>query len=290
MSLSRKHFADISTLLKNETAIVLDTGKEYLVEARLALIAREEGFANLEDLIDKVLTTHDLRLRKRILLALTTNETSFFRDLAPFEALKQTILPELIAKRAGSKTLTIWSAACSTGQEPYSMALLIRESFPELASWKVRIIASDVNSQVVDKARSGEYSSLEVNRGLPASYLIKYFEQNGPMFRLKKEVSSLVEFHELNLIKTWPFTGIDLLFMRNVLIYFDLETKQEIFKKIRKCLAPDGYLFLGAAETPHRVDESFQRVSVKNATTYQVVKTPAEPRAWQPPPEVRKPI
>jgi chemotaxis protein methyltransferase CheR len=290
MSISHKHFTDISTFLKNETAIVLDTGKEYLVEARLALIAREEGFPSLEDLIDKVINTHDQRLRKRILLALTTNETSFFRDLAPFEALKTTILPELITKRASAKTLTVWSAACSTGQEAYSIAMLIRESFPQLSSWKVRIIGSDVNSHVVEKARSAEYSSLEVNRGLPASHLVKYFEQHGPMFRLKEEVSSLVEFHDLNLIKTWPFSSIDILFLRNVLIYFDLETKQEIFRKVRKCLSPDGYLFLGAAETPHRVDESFQRVAIKNATAYQVIKARQDYRGSETLTELRKPI
>ncbi len=290
MSISGKHFAEISTLLKNETAIVLDAGKEYLVEARLALIAREEGFANLEELIDRVLISHDQKLRKRILWALTTNETSFFRDLAPFDALKTSILPQLIAKRASTKTLTIWSAACSTGQEPYSIALIIRESFPQLSSWKVRIIGSDVNSQVVAKARSGEYSALEVNRGLPASYLVKYFEQHGPMFRLKQDVSSLVEFHDLNLIKTWPFSGVDVMFLRNVLIYFDLETKQEIFKKVRKCLSPDGYLFLGAAETPHRIDESFHKVAIKTATIYQPVPSKPETSVQGASGEIRRPI
>jgi chemotaxis protein methyltransferase CheR len=290
MSISGKHFADISNLLKNETAIVLDSGKEYLVEARLALIAREEGFANLDDLIDRVLTTHDLKLRKRILWALTTNETSFFRDLAPFDALKTVILPELIEKRASTKTLTIWSAACSTGQEPYSIALIIRETFPQLSSWKIRIIGSDVNSQVVSKARTGEFSALEVNRGLPASYLVKYFEQQGPMFRLKKEVSSLVEFHDLNLIKTWPFSGVDVMFLRNVLIYFDVETKQEIFKKVRKCLAPDGYLFLGAAETPHRIDDSFTKVAIKTATIYQPGSSKSETTPWGEAAETRRPV
>lgn len=290
MSISGKHFADISTLLKNETAIVLDAGKEYLVEARLSLVAREEGFASLEELIDRVLTTHDLRLRKRILWALTTNETSFFRDRAPFDALKTTILPELIERRASTKTLTIWSAACSTGQEPYSIALIIRESFPQLSSWKIRVIGSDVNSQVVAKARTGEYSALEVNRGLPASYLIKYFEQQGPMFRLKQEVSSLVEFHDLNLIKMWPFSGVDVMFLRNVLIYFDVETKQEIFKKVRKCLSPDGYLFLGAAETPHRIDESFHRVAINTATIYQPVNSKLEAVTWGTVGETRRPV
>lgn len=290
MSISSKHFTEISTFLRKETAIVLESGKEYLVEARLSVIARDEGFKSLDDFIEAVITSKDMRLRKRIVLALTTNETSFFRDLAPFEALKSVVLPDLITKRANSKALTIWSAACSTGQEPFSIALLIRDCFPQLASWNIRILGSDVNSQVIEKARSAEYSSLEINRGLPAAYLVKYFEQQGAMFKLKGEVASLVEFHDLNLIKTWPFTGVDILFLRNVLIYFDVETKREIFKKIKSCLSHDGYLFLGSAETPHRVDDSFQRVSIQNATAYQVVRSVENARGWQPSEEGRKPV
>jgi chemotaxis protein methyltransferase CheR len=218
---------------------------------------REEGYNSLSDLIDAVLCKSNPELNQRVLLALTTNETSFYRDLAPFELLRQKILPRLIAAREQSKSLTVWSAACSTGQEPYSLVMLIRESFPELANWRVSILASDLNPQVVERGRQGIYSSLEVNRGLPAPLLVKYFTQNGDLFTIKPEIRSMVNFFEQNLISSWNVPQIDLLFMRNVLIYFDTETKRQLFERIRGVLAPDGCVFLGTAESPYRLVEGF---------------------------------
>jgi chemotaxis protein methyltransferase CheR len=258
--LSEQQFSALSSLLKDETAVVLEVGKEYLVESRLTSLMREEGYATLGDLIDVVLKQADPILKKKVLLALTTNETSFYRDLAPFELLRTSIIPELVKARESSKALTIWSAACSTGQEPYSLALLLRENFPELASWKVQILASDLNSNVIGKAKSGEYSSLEVNRGLPIQLLIKYFTQKGDDFVINPDVRSMVTFFEQNLIAAWPDRQVDIFFMRNVLIYFDLETKRQIFEKVKAVLAPDGYLFLGTAETPFRIVEGFEKV------------------------------
>jgi chemotaxis protein methyltransferase CheR len=271
MTLSAQQFTHLSTLLKNETAVVLETGKEYLVETRLSTLAREEGFQSLSDLVDAVLTTHNPQLKAKVLLALTTNETSFFRDLAPFEALKKTIIPELLERRAATKSLTVWSAACSAGQEPYSLAMMLFDTFPALTQWRVMIQASDLNPQVVAKATLGVYSSNEVNRGLPVQYLLKYFEQNGSNFVIKESLRKAITFFPLNLLHQWPTTPIDVLFLRNVLIYFDVETKRQMFDKVYSVLAPDGYLFLGTAETPYRIHDGFTRQTVGTAVVYKKV-------------------
>lgn len=258
--LSQDQFSALSTLLKDETAVVLETGKEYLVESRLTCLAREEGFTTISDLIDTVLRRSNPNLNQKVLLALTTNETSFFRDLGAFELLKSSVIPNLINNRASTRSLTFWSAACSTGQEPYSIAMSLADNFPELATWKVQILASDLNPRVVSKADQGVYTSLEVNRGLPVQLLVKHFSQNGDLYQVHPELKSKVSFFEQNLISPWPTTLVDVLFMRNVLIYFDTETKRAIFEKIKSVLAPDGYLFLGTAETPYRIVEGFVKV------------------------------
>ncbi|MEY4669793.1 MAG: hypothetical protein RL518_2492 [Pseudomonadota bacterium] len=259
--LTQEQFSKLSTLLKNETAVVLETGKEYLVESRLSSLAREEGFSTIAEMIDVVLRRTDASLNNKVLLALTTNETSFFRDLSAFETFKTTAMVDLIKNRSDQKALTIWSAACSTGQEPYSIALSLQENFPELDRWDVRILASDLNPRIVKKAAQGIYTSLEVNRGLPIQLLVKYFTQEGDNYHLSDDIRKKVSFFEQNLIAAWPTTPVDILFMRNVLIYFDTDTKREIFEKIKKVLAPDGYLFLGVAETPYRIVEGFVKVT-----------------------------
>jgi chemotaxis protein methyltransferase CheR len=212
-------------------------------------------------MIDMVLRRSNPPLNKKVLLALTTNETSFFRDLSAFEFFKSTAMVEIIKNRAQARSLTIWSAACSTGQEPYSLALSLKESFPQLEDWKVQILASDLNPRIVRKAEQGTYTSLEVNRGLPIQLLVKYFTQSGDNYHLSPEIKKRVTFFEQNLISPWPTTPVDILFMRNVLIYFDTETKRQIFEKIKTVLAPDGYLFLGVAETPYRIVEGFKKVA-----------------------------
>lgn len=257
--LSQQQFSALSTLLKNETAVVLEAGKEYLVESRLTCLMREEGFATLSDLIDEVLRKCNPQLNKKVLLALTTNETSFFRDISAFDFCKTTVMPELIKSRAGTRALSIWSAACSMGQEPYSLAILLKDNFPELQTWKVNILASDLNPQVVGKAEAGVYSSLEVNRGLPIQLLLKYFHQKADAFHINDEIKSMVRFFEQNLLAPWPNGPIDVIFLRNVLIYFDTETKRQIFEKVKSVLAPDGYLFLGTAETPYRLVDGFEK-------------------------------
>lgn len=259
--LTQEQFSALSGLLKNETAVVLEVGKEYLVESRLTCLAQEEGFKNISDMIEVVLRRSDLALNQRVLLALTTNETSFFRDNAAFEFLKSTAVPELRKLRAQGRSLTIWSAACSTGQEPYSIALSLAHQLPDLEDGQINILASDLNPKVVSKAGRGVYSSLEIGRGMPPELLSRFFTQHGDDFHLANDIKKRVSFFEQNLISTWPSTPIDILFMRNVLIYFDTDTKRQIFEKIKSVLAPDGYLFLGVAETPYRIVEGFVKVA-----------------------------
>jgi chemotaxis protein methyltransferase CheR len=261
--LTQEQFSALSSLLKNETAVVLETGKEYLVESRLSSLALEEGFGSLSDMIDVVLCRSNPPLNQKVLLALTTNETSFFRDLSAFEFFKSTAMVEVIKNRAQTKAVTIWSAACSTGQEPYSIALSIKENFPQLDDWNVRVLASDLNPKILRKAEQGAYTSLEINRGLPIQLLVKYFTQSGDHYHISPEIKKRVSFFEQNLIASWPTTPVDILFMRNVLIYFDTETKRRIFESIKAVLAPDGYLFLGVAETPYRISEGFSKVTEK---------------------------
>jgi len=205
--------------------------------------------------------------------AMTTNETSFFRDFHPFEGLKKFVLPDLIARRAAERELTVWCAASSSGQEPYSLAMLIRENLPQLVSWRIRILATDLSSDVLARAREGRYSQLEVNRGLPASLLVKYFEKRGCDWYLRDDIRNMVDFQIVNLASAWPFLPpMDIVMLRNVLIYFGVETKKDILAKVRRVLRPDGYLFLGGSETTFSIDDSFERVQLERATCYRVRK------------------
>ena len=177
---------------------------------------------------------------------MTTNETSFFRDMNPFNALRETVLPELIEKNKASKTLNIWCGASSSGQEPYSVMFLIKEHFPELETWNVRFIATDLSQSMVKRCQEGKYNQLEVSRGLPTPMLVKFFQKKGMAWQIKDEIRSKIEFREMNLIETWiPFPQLDLVFLRNVLIYFDVPTKKTIIGKIRQTLGPQSYLVLG---------------------------------------------
>ena len=270
MAISKIDFDYISRLAHSEAAIVLEPGKEYLVENRLGVVAEREGFASLAALIQQMRLEVKINgLHHKAIDALTTNETFFFRDFHPFEALRRSILPAILEQRAGARRLTIWSAACSTGQEPYTMAMLLREHFPQLASWTVSILATDLSPTVLKAAEAGAYTQFEVNRGLPANYLVKYFTKQGEKWCIKDEVKKMIEFRPMNLIQSWPvLPPLDLVFIRNVMIYFDVETKRTILKKIRNCLLPHGYLFLGTAETTTNLDPAYQPVSHGKAVVY----------------------
>jgi chemotaxis protein methyltransferase CheR len=274
MTLNAAGFNYIRHLLVEQSAIVLEDDKRYLVESRLSPLARREGFASLSQFVEKLQFQPFNGLHRRVVEAMTTNETSFFRDFHPFEALKKHILPDLIAKRGPTRELTIWCAACSTGQEPYTLAMLLREHFPSLASWKVRILATDLSSEILSRAREGRYSQLEVNRGLPAALLVKYFVKEGCNWQLREDIRRMVEFQIMNLSTAWPLLPpMDLVLMRNVLIYFGMDTKKEILIKVRRVLRPDGYFFLGAAETTFNIDDSFERAQLERVTCYRVRRT-----------------
>jgi chemotaxis protein methyltransferase CheR len=272
VALSTADFNYVRDLVQRRSSIVLEPEKAYLVDARLQGLARREGFPSPEDLVS-TLRTGPTALMQKVVEAMTTNETSFFRDIHPFEALRKTILPDLIRKRSSERRLAIWCGASSTGQEPYTMALILREHFPELATWTVRFLATDLSTEVLDKARKGRYSQLEINRGMPAPLLVKYFVKEGIEWVLKEDVRRMIEFAKLNLIEPWPLVPpVDLVMLRNVLIYFDIATKKQILAKIRSKLRPDGVLILGGAETTHNLDEAYERVPGEKFSCYRVGK------------------
>lgn len=262
-------FAYISDMVRTRSAIVLEPGKEYLVEARLSPLVRELGLESIGALVAKLRQPAAGPLAERVTEAMTTNETSFFRDVAPFTALRSNVLPAVIAARSARGRLRVWCAASSSGQEPYSIAMTIDDAFPNLRGWDLEITATDLSKEMVERGKSGVYKALEVNRGLPAPMLIKYFTKVGVDYELKPELRSMVKFSELNLIGAWPaFPTFDIVFLRNVLIYFDVETKRTIMGRVKHLLAPDGYLFLGAAETTMNIDDGFERLPLERAGCY----------------------
>lgn len=266
-------FDFISELIRKKSAIVLEKSKGYLVESRLAPVAREFGFENLEVLVSELRKPTAHSLVQKVVDAMTTNETSFFRDLHPFQALKTAILPDLIEKRGRQRTLNIWSNACSSGQEPYTLAMSIKEYFPELANWRVRLIGSDLSSKILSRAMEGVFTQTEVNRGLPMQLLLKYFAKDGLQWRIADELRKMIEFKPLNLIEPFPSSlpKMDVVFLRNVLIYFSPETKTAILNKVHATLAPDGYLFLGGAETTMNLNVRFEKQLIGSAVCYRPV-------------------
>jgi len=262
MSISREGFDYVRKLVHSQSGVVLEAGKEYLVEARLQPLAQTEGLPSVQTLIERLRGSSVTGLLQRVVEAMTTNETFFFRDLQPFEQLRRVVLPQVIEKRRAERRITIWSGACSTGQEPYSIAMMIKEHFPELLGWSCRLMASDIAADIMARARLGRYSQIEISRGLPAHYLVKYFQKHGAEWHLNEDIRRKVEFFEFNLTKPWPaLPRMDIIMMRNVLIYFDLETKKQIFTNLKHQLHSDGWLALGGSETTLGIDESFERVA-----------------------------
>lgn len=270
-------FDFVKAMVKDNTSVALDNSKVYLVNARLLPIARSAGFPSVVALIKHLRSKPFGDLHSQSIEAIVTAETSFFRDFYPFEAMREEIIPEILAsRRAGGRSLTIWSAGCSSGQEPYSIAMMLRESFPELASWSTRLLASDVSKGMLDRSKQGTYSQTEVNRGLPAPLLVKYFRQRGTMWQISDQIKNMVSFFHHNLARDLPtLPTVDILVMRNVLIYFDVATKRTVLDRIRRHLRPGGYLMLGTAETTLNLDERFQRFRIGRAVFYRNNKTEA---------------
>jgi chemotaxis protein methyltransferase CheR len=259
MAITGNEFNYIRNLVRERSALVLEPGKEYLVESRLQLLARREGVASIQELLGRLRTDASGGLQRKVVEAMITAETTFFRDVRPFNSLRKIVLPEILARHTSDRTLNLWCAATSAGQEPYSVAMTLREDFPAIVSWNVRFIASDLSRELLERAREGRYSQLEVNRGLPAALLVKYFRKWGSEWQIHPGIRSMIEFQEINLAKPWPaLPRMDIILMRNVLIYFDIETKKIILQRARRLLKPDGYLFLGGSETTIGIDDSFE--------------------------------
>ncbi len=245
-------------LLRKESGLVLDASKQYLIETRLEPIVMHEGFTSIEALGRKLMHNDDTLLRQKVVDAMTTNETSFFRDQKPFDILKSEILPEILKAKEDEKRIRIWCAASSTGQEPYSIGILLNEMARALRGWDIEIIATDISEPVLKKARIGMYSLYEVQRGLPPHYLDKYFEKSNGMWCIHDAVRKLVSFRKINLLSDFGALGtMDIIFCRNILIYFDKETKERVLDRMRNLLSPSGYVLLGASETLLGMESKF---------------------------------
>jgi chemotaxis protein methyltransferase CheR len=262
----------VRNLVYEKSAIVIEPEKSYLVEARLAPIVRRKNLESISNLVAVLQNGSSTDpLRKAVVEAMTTNETSFFRDLHPFESLKKTVIPDLIKRRAEERTLSFWCAASSSGQEPYTICMMLRENFPELSSWNIEFVASDLSTDILERAQEGTYTKLEVNRGLPAPLLVKYFQKSGEEWQLKESIREMITFKQVNLIERWPMMQpLDIVFIRNVLIYFDVDTKRQILGNIRKRMQKGAYLYLGNAETTLNIDANFERTQSDKATYYRL--------------------
>lgn len=272
MALNPTDYDFLRRLVRERSGIVLGDDKAYLLDSRLAPVVREAGLASLEQLCARLRASPPAELVRDVVEAMTTNETLFFRDAHPFEVLGRRLLPELARRRADRRQISIWCAASSTGQEPYSVAMTLREQAPQLAGWSVRIIATDLSTEVLARAREGVYSQLEVTRGMPPALLAKWFRKvDANAWQISDELRRMVEFRPLNLLESWPFNErFDLVLMRNVLIYFDVETKRQILAKVRRVLAPDGWFFLGGAETTMNIDDAFERLPDERGGVYRL--------------------
>jgi chemotaxis protein methyltransferase CheR len=273
MPLAQSDFTFISDLVRKQAAIVIEPGKEYLVESRLAPLAQSEVQGTISDLVAKLQVDRSGKLASKVVDAMTTNETLFFRDGHPFETVRTIVLPELIKARAAERRLSIWCGASSSGQEPYTLAMVLKEVLASHPGFSVELLASDVNEEMLERTRQGCYSQLEVNRGLPITSLMQHFDRAGTQWQAKADLRAMITTRNINLASPLPLMGpFDLIFMRNVLIYFDNETKLKILTQARRLLRPDGYLFLGGAETTLNIDPGWERVTLGPSTAYQAKK------------------
>lgn len=263
MSLTSSDIGFLQELIASKSGHVVPDQQAYLFDSKLKCVAQKEGLSSVQELVAKIKKTHSPSISERISEAMTINETLFFRDIHSFDALKNSILPRLIKARQKTKKLSIWNAACSSGQEPYSIAFTIREYFPELSEWKIQILGTDISDEVLEKAEIGGYSQFEVNRGIPASILVKYLERRDSIWFVKDEIRNMLEFRKINLIHPWNLEEkFDLIFMRNVLIYFSVQTKQAVLQRVKNNLAHDGYLVLGGGETMININAPYNRETV----------------------------
>jgi len=243
-------FKELGKLLHEASGLMMDDSKAYLVESRLAPLLRRTGIANISELLKSVQSGSSPNLKQNLIDSMMTNETFFFRDRTPFDNFRDVILPQLIESRGHQKHIRIWCAAASTGQEPYSLAMIIDEEMKKLAGWNIEILATDLSSSALARARQGRYTQFEVQRGLPISYLLRYFLNEGETWRINEYMRTKIQFEEFNLLANFnSFGQFDVIFCRNVLIYFDLDMKKDVLRRLAGALAKDGFLITGSAET-----------------------------------------
>jgi chemotaxis protein methyltransferase CheR len=259
--MSPEDFDYLSKLLKERSGLALTKEKVYLLESRLTPLARKKGFERLEDLVTELRLRKNENTIREVTESMTTNESFFFRDITPFELFKDQVLPAMLRSRGDRKQLRIWCAASSTGQECYSLAMVLKEHEHILRDWRIEIVGTDISAQVLEKAKAGIYSQFEVQRGLPIKLLLKYFRQVGEMWHIDSALRSMVSFREFNLLSSFAALGkFDIVFCRNVLIYFDQPTKADVLARIRAIMPNDGALFLGSAETVLGITDKFKPV------------------------------
>lgn len=256
-------------LVAQHSGNVIAPRQVYMLEQRLAPLAQSKGLQDVTKLVTELRRSRNPGLSTQVAEAVTVNETSFFRDPHVFRALEAGILPEIVSRNRAKKELRIWCAACSSGQEPHSIAMTLREGLSHLSDWKLNIVATDLSEHMLRRSRAGEYSQLEVNRGLPAKKLVRFFERSGTTWRAKDELRNMISYRRLNLTQSWPYLGqFDIVFIRNVLIYFDQEKKRDILQRMRTVLKPDAYLFIGSAETIIGLGVPYERKEIHGTVCY----------------------
>jgi chemotaxis protein methyltransferase CheR len=249
LACSDSDYAYLRELIRSQSANVIDPSRNSLVETRLTPVARQAGASNLEGLVRVLQVEQPAQLHRAVAEAMTINETSFFRDILPFEMLRRVILPKLIEARREERRLRIWSAASSTGQEAYSVAMLLAEHFPELASWDVKIVGTDISRHVIEYARAARFRRMEVNRGLPARMLVKYFTRHRDEWEINPAIRRMCEFQPVNLCGVFPALPVfDLVLLRNVLLYFPRQDRSDLFRTVSGRIAKDSFMILGNAE------------------------------------------
>lgn len=254
-------FDMFATLLKQRSGLVLTKDKAYLLESRLMPVARKWNMKGLDELANTVRTRKDEALLRDITEAMTTNESSFYRDSKPFDQFRQLVLPRLLETRAAKRSIRIWSAACSSGQEAYSLAMLLLDEQARIGGWRIEIVGTDISAEMVERAKAGVYTQFEVQRGLPIQMLVKHFKQNGDKWQISQQIRQMVSFREWNLLQDVSALGqFDVVFCRNVLIYFDQPTKTKVLEAIARQMPPDGILYLGGAETVLGITDRFKAV------------------------------
>jgi len=272
---SNVDYAYLRQLVFEQSQNVLDPSRDYLFETRLSRLLRNQGLTQIEELIQLLRLKHDQALERAVAEAMTINETSFFRDGRPFELLRTELLPTLLESRRITRSFRIWSAACSTGQEAYSIAMLLSEHFPQLAAWNVKIEGTDICTEVVHRSQTASYHRIEMNRGLPARNIVRFFDHHGEDWMVKPDLRKLCNFRVTNLCADrLPFAEpFDIVFLRNVMLYFSQETRKKLLSNVHRLLAPDGLLFLGSSEQP--ADPSLWTATLAGGTCYYRPRKPS---------------